>query len=72
MLELNVSKDTTLREIIDIKGIDKEVFKPLNISLTFGVVSHVEYCINMFNFPTFEELDKYILSSLSSNNTVSA
>lgn len=64
MMELNLSKDTTLREIIDIHGIPTEFFKACNISLTFGPISHVEYCIDMLNFPTFQEIDEFITEKL--------
>lgn len=47
----NVSKDTTKRQIMDIAGIDKEVFKLQNINLMFGKVNSLEYCTTMFNFP---------------------
>ena len=56
----NVSKDTTVREIIDIKGIEKEDFKLQNINLMFGIVNNVEYCSTMFNFPTLVELKEKI------------
>ena len=56
----NVSKDTTVREIIDINGIDKDDFKLQNINLMFGIVNNVEYCSTMFNFPTLVELKEKI------------
>jgi len=56
----NVSKDTTVREIIDIKGIEKEEYKLQNINLMFGKVNHVEYCETMFNFPSLLELKEKI------------
>lgn len=52
----NVSRDTTRREILSIKGIKKEVFKLQNINLFFGEVNTIEYCETMFNFPSVEEI----------------
>jgi hypothetical protein len=54
----NVSKETTVREVIDIKGIDKDDFKLQNINLMFGKVNSIDYCTSMFNFPTLEELSQ--------------
>jgi hypothetical protein len=56
----NVSSATTLREIIDIEGIDKEEFKLQNINLMFGSVNALEYCRIMMNFPSLEELSNKI------------
>lgn len=56
----NVSKDTTRKEIIDIEGIDKDIFKRQNINLFFGKVNSIEYCCEMFKFPTLRELKKLI------------
>lgn len=52
----NVSKDTTRRELMDVEGIEKEDFKRQNINLFFGNVNAVEYCVNMFNFPSLNKL----------------
>ena len=54
----NVSKDTTVKELIDIKGIDKEVFRLQNINLFFGSVNSVEYCTTMYNLPNLYELEE--------------
>ena len=62
----NVSKDTTIRELLEIEGIDKEEFKKQNINLFFGAVNHVEYCTEMFNFPTVYGVDDYVSQYLTS------
>ena len=56
----NVSKDTTSREVINIKGVDKDVFKQQNINILFGQVNTLEYANTLFSFPTLEELDTLI------------
>lgn len=55
-LTANVSKDTTMREIVTIGDIDKDDFKLNNINLIFGKVNHVDYVTNMMNFPTLQTL----------------
>ena len=61
----NVSKDTTIREIVEVGEIDKEDFKLQNINLMFGVVNNVEYCSTMFNFPTLADLKDKIKNKIS-------
>lgn len=56
ILAANVSKDTTSTEILDIKGIDKEVFRLQNINYLFGCVNAIDYCVQMYNYPTLDEL----------------
>ncbi len=52
----NVSKDTTHRELLAIEGKNKSEFKIENINLMFGPINSVQYCRNMFNFPSLKEL----------------
>ena len=63
----NVSKDTTSKQVLEIEGIDKDVFKLQNINLMFGKVNSIEYCTEMFNFPKPMEMLEYI-----KNNTQQA
>lgn len=56
----NISKDTTARELLSIEGIDKEIFMEENMNCLYGKVNAVTYCINMLNFPSFEELETLI------------
>lgn len=56
MSACNTSKETTQREIITIEGIPEEVFRLQNINLLSGHVNAVEYCVNMFNFPTPDQV----------------
>lgn len=53
----NISRETTSKEILSIEGMDKEDFMLQNINTMFGRVNSIEYCCNMMNFPTFEEID---------------
>lgn len=53
---LNVSKSTTIRELVKIEGISEYTFRRQNINLLSGSVNSVEYCTEMFNFPTLPDL----------------
>lgn len=55
MSACNVSKETTVREIITIEGIPEDIFRLQNINLLSGHVNALEYCINMMHFPTLDE-----------------
>ncbi len=52
----NVSKETTMREIINIEGISENVFRLQNINVLSGHVNSIEYCRTMFNFPEMRDL----------------
>ncbi len=54
----NISKQTTMKEIKKIEGMSKEEFMYDNMNLSCGNINSVEYCCNMFNFPTLEDIDK--------------
>lgn len=57
---LNVSKGTTLKEIISIDGIDESVFRTQNLNFLIGSSNSLEYVINMFNAPKpYELLDMF-------------
>jgi len=56
----NVSKDTTHREIMAVEGKTKNKFKIENINLMFGPINAIQYCVEMFNMPTLEELESVI------------
>ena len=53
---LSVSKETTVRELIDISGIPEELFRMQNINLMAGAVNAIEYCTTLFKLPTPDEL----------------
>lgn len=52
----NVSKDTTHREIIDIEGIARDIFKIQNMNLAYGITNSIEYSMVMFNLPSLFSL----------------
>ena len=56
----NVSKDTTSKQVLEIEGVDKDLFKLQNINLMFGKVNSIEYCNTMFNFPKPMEMLQHI------------
>ena len=56
----NISKQTTIKEIVSIEGMGKEDFMFDNIDLSSGSVNSISYCSSMFNFPTLSEIDKLI------------
>lgn len=53
---LNVSKETTSRELISIDGIDEEVFRIQNLNLVIGQTNALEYVTTMFDAPKPNEL----------------
>lgn len=53
---LNMSKETTYRELSRIKGIAEEVQRMAGINLTGGAVNSVEICCDIFKAPTFDQL----------------
>lgn len=55
MAAANVSKETTVTEIIDIIDRDEEVFRRNGINLLSGHVNAAEYCHDMFKLPTLQE-----------------
>jgi hypothetical protein len=52
----NVARSTTKREIIDIQGVDEELFRMQNLNLILGEVNANEYCQYMMGFPSPQEL----------------
>lgn len=54
----NVSKGTTLREIILIGDIPERTFRMQNLNFILGEINAVEYCQTMFKLPKPEELLK--------------
>jgi len=58
---LSVSKETTCREIIRIKGISEHLFRMQNINLMSGPINALEYATTMFKLPKpHEVLDLYL------------
>jgi hypothetical protein len=57
---LNVSKETTKKELSSIDGIDESTFRLQNMNLIYGPINAIEYCTNMFGFPNVLEIDNWI------------
>ena len=55
----NVSRETTMREIITILGIDESMFRKHNINLLSGHVNAVDYSVGMFKLPDPQAALKY-------------
>lgn len=53
----NVSRSTTLTELIDIAGVHPSIYRMENLNLLSGKVNAVSYCTRMFNFPLLTDLD---------------
>ena len=53
---MNISKETTFRELSEIKDVPDNVRRSIGINLTGGVVNAVEICCNVYKLPTFNEL----------------
>lgn len=51
----NVSRATTLFEIIDIAGVEEDIYRQQNINLLQGHVNALEYCNKMFKLPRLED-----------------
>lgn len=64
----NVSKDTTMRELLAVSGHHKEDFKKQNINLFFGEVNHLEYTQTMMKFPSLFKVDREVKKYLKEKN----
>lgn len=56
----NVSKDTTLREVIKVGDVPFADFKNQNINIMFGPVNSISYMSTMGNFPTLYDIYEQI------------
>jgi hypothetical protein len=59
----NVSKETTLREIITIEDVDEHTFRMQNINMLAGPPNAIEYATAMFHLPDPETLLALYLAS---------
>jgi len=53
---MNVSKETTKRELICIEGVPEELVRREGINLSAGHVNAVEICCNLFGMPNLDSL----------------
>lgn len=56
----NVSKETTISEVIEVTDVPEEVFREHNLSLCLGKANTLEYFEVMFNLPSLDEVDTYL------------
>jgi hypothetical protein len=68
MSALNVSKETTLRELIGMDEVPEHLFRMQNINLLSGPTNAIEYCTTMFQLPKPEELLQLYLQQNSIPN----
>ncbi len=54
----NISKETTVREIVEIQGMNQQTARMQNINLSSGKTNALEYCQTMFNFPLLDDLER--------------
>lgn len=52
----NISKETTVKEITSVAGIDLYTQKMQGINLSGGHTNAIEFCNTMLNFPTLEKM----------------
>ena len=52
----NISKETTKKELLEIKGIPEEIYKYENMLLITGHVDALQWCSSMLGFPKLGEL----------------
>ena len=52
----NVSKETTVTEVIDIENVKEEIFREENLSIPMGATNMLEYFNVMFNLPSLLEI----------------
>lgn len=55
---LNASKETTVGEVVKIKGVSEEVQRTTGINLTAGTINATETMVSVLGAPTFEQLLK--------------
>jgi hypothetical protein len=53
---MNISKETTVAELVRIEGLDDRTQRSIGINLTGGHVNAVEICTRVFKAPTFDVL----------------
>lgn len=68
---LNVSKETTAKEIVKIEGIDEDTQRAMSLNLNSGHTNAVEICCNLFGMPTLTQLlDAFREDITKSDNTI--
>lgn len=53
---LNISKETTFRELCKIAGIDEEIQRRVAVNMTAAKTNSVAICREVMNYPTLDEM----------------
>jgi hypothetical protein len=53
---MNISKETTFRELSSIRDVPENIRRSIGINLTGGLVNAVEICCNVYKLPSFNDL----------------
>jgi hypothetical protein len=64
-LVLNVSKETTTKELVSIEGIAEDIVRMQTINFSGGATNAAEFCQVMYNFPSFPDLLTHFNSSIN-------
>lgn len=64
----NISKETTVRELLKVEGIDEWVAKHENMLLITGHVDALQWCSNMLGFPKLDDVLKLYDEENSNGN----
>jgi hypothetical protein len=67
----NISKETTHKEIISIKGVEESVMRMEGINLSGGHTNAMEICTALFGMPTLDEMLDAFEESLAIEETPS-
>lgn len=52
----NISKETTYRELSQIRDIPDNIRRSVGVNFSGGIVNAVEICCNIYKLPTFNDL----------------
>lgn len=53
---LNISKETTKKEVISVENVDEQTRRMCTINLSAGHVNAIEICTNMLGMPSLDEM----------------
>lgn len=59
---MNISNETTYRELGTIQGFTDEERRSIGINLSGGVVNSVELCTKLFTLPSYEQIEAIYLT----------
>ena len=68
---LNVSKETTRLEVVDIKKVPQAVFRLQNINSMHGPTNATSYCSEIYNYPTPMEVIQLLEEEMNNEKQVS-